>query len=825
MSTMCNALAYARLGWPVLPLCAPLFNEDGKPVVTRDGLPACTHSLRGEQCGGERKPGPGKIPIAALTPSGANSARTSEATVRGWFTRVEGQGHALNYGLAMGHGRFALDLDTYKNAGALEELEEIVGKLPATVEFHTGGGGVHLVFAVPEGVVVKQAAPRGRDGKPIEGIDVRSTGGYLVGPGSLHASGATYRAELSSDPLDGVQPTLAPEALVRHLTQETGAELAPVAQDSTDGRLPDGERKSALVSLAGTMHSRGMSKAAIVAAIVADDATRCDPPLGVKEATRIATWVTKKPRSGKGSRAKGAHGANASLERVVPYAEVISADLFVTMHGDDLLYCHERGWRAWSGTRWEHDELRPYALAQDFARTRGEQAVRNGADRKTLTTVLKNATVNAILALARAQLAVRQAAFDADPWLFNCASGTIDLRTGEMREHLREDRCTKISPVAFDPAAICPTWDAFLERVLPDADVRAFVQRLAGLAMLGEQREHVLPVFYGRGANGKSTFLEALQFAFGDYASAIPSDVLMQRKNDPHPTEKAQLFGLRLAVASETKQGRSLDEGTMKSLTGGDRIKARYMCKDFFEFEPTHSLILASNYKPKIEGTDEGIWRRLLLVPWDVTVPEAERDTALGAKLRAEAPGILRWCLEGFRAWHAQGLAPPASVRLATMAYRSESDAIGEFLTARCARLPEARTQASVLYQAFESWCRDSGETPMTQTAFGRALSDEHGLEKTKSNTIYWKGIGLLAKSDAPAVAAEPDALGGLGQWDSFPTPSPRARAHAQGDRPGEPSHYPNPPVALPLPLPVALPVNVAPPRPAPWERKPGTAA
>ena len=797
--TMCNALAYARLGWPVLPLCAPVFNEDGKPMVDREGRPACTHSQRGEQCGKEAKrSSPGKIPIGEYAPHGAASATTNEATVRGWFDAAHAKGHALNYGLAMGHGRFALDLDTYKHSDALDGLEAVTGKLPPTAEFHTGGGGKHLVFAVPDGATVNQAPPRAADGTVIKGIDVRSTGGYLVGPGSVHPSGAVYRAEVTSDPLDGVQPTLAPEALVRWLTAPS-APAAPLASPREAGeRIPEGERKQAMVSLAGSLHARGSSEATVIAAVVAEDAERCDPPLGEKEATRIARTVTKKPRVGPTAPKRKREGVIA-LEYDAPYAEVVTADRFVRGHANELAYCHERGWFAYRETHWSHDELRPFKLAQDFARERAERALRDGADHRTVMTLLKNSTLRAVVDLSRAQLAVRQAAFDSDAWLFNCASGTIDLRTGEHRKHQHEDRCTKLSPVAFDPDAVCPRWDAFLERVLPDADVRAFVQRLAGLAMLGEQREHVLPVFYGRGANGKSTFLEAVQYVFGDYAKAVPSDVLMQREGEQHPTEKAQLLGLRLAVCSETKQGRSLDEGTMKSLTGGDRISARFMHRDFFEFTPTHSLVLATNHKPRIKGTDDGIWRRLLLVPWVVTVPVAERDTALGEKLRAEAPGILRWCVEGFRAWRAQGLAAPESVKLATKGYRSESDVLGRFIEERCVRLEVARVQASALHAAFAAWCAANGESAMTPAAFGRALSEEHGFEKTKSNTVFWLRLGLQAQSEA----REPDGLGGLGGLGGFQETSHARAQESTGGKPSRPSHPPAAPVAV-LPRPSA---------------------
>lgn len=299
-ATRATALEYARLGWPVLPLCRPVLNDDGKPIVTRDGLPACTHSLRGERCGSDpKKSGAGKIPLGAYVPHGARDATTDASTINCWFDDADARGHALNLGIAMGHGRFALDVDLYKSESVLEELEAIVGAFPETVQFHSGAGGVHLVFEDPVPGGIGQAPPRRRDGSVLPHIDVRSAGGYLVAPGSLHANGKLYVAEASSDPLDGVLPAPAPEALVSWLRapSSNGAPTRLVADEP--GRVfHDGERKRSLVSLAGSMHTRGMSEAAVVAAVIAEDAERCIPPLGEKEAARIARTVTKKPRIG-----------------------------------------------------------------------------------------------------------------------------------------------------------------------------------------------------------------------------------------------------------------------------------------------------------------------------------------------------------------------------------------------------------------------------------------------------------------------------------------------------------------------------------------------
>lgn len=432
------------------------------------------------------------------------------------------------------------------------------------------------------------------------------------------------------------------------------------------------------------------------------------------------------------------------------YSQVRGGESIAERFGTELRFTQERGWFAWTGTHWEPNSLRAVEAGEEVARSLAAEANDDqelGNKRSAAAErLLSRSYVNAALFFAEHRRHARLTSFDADPWAFNCANGTIDLRTGELQPHDRERLCSRLSPIEYDPAASAPRWEAFLEQVLPDREVRTFVQRLVGYAMCGEIRDHVLPVFHGKGGNGKGAFQNAVGHVFGDYGRAVSSELLMMRERDDHPTERAQLMGLRLARVDETKEGRALDEGTVKHLTGGDPINARHMYGNPFEFQPTHKLILSTNHKPKVRGTDNGIWRRVLLVPWNVVIPKDQQDPTLGAKLRAEAPGILRWCVDGCLAWQRDGLAPPAAVQSATDAYRAENNAIERFLAERCTRINSARTPAAEIFRAYETWCRDEGEAPVSQTAFGRSLANEHGLEKRKTKTVViYQGIGLLA--------------------------------------------------------------------------------
>ena len=300
--------------------------------------------------------------------------------------------------------------------------------------------------------------------------------------------------------------------------------------------------------------------------------------------------------------------------------------------------------------------------------------------------------------------------FDANPWLLNCANGVLDLRTGTLRPHNRGDLFTALAPVAYDPAATCPTWDAFLTRIMGgSAELISFLQRVIGYSLTGSVREQVLFFLYGAGANGKSTFLKTILAMLGrDYAKQAAPDVLIE-SSDRHPTELADLAGVRFVASIEVSEGKRLAEALVKQLTGGDPVKARLMRQDFFQFDPAFKILLAANHKPVVKGTDFAIWRRIKLIPFTVTIPEAEQDKTLGDKLLAELPGILAWAVRGCLAWQRDGLGIPAEVIDATVAYRAESDELAPFLEECCNLGERLQAQAGPLFEAYKKWAEDGG--------------------------------------------------------------------------------------------------------------------
>ncbi len=270
-----------------------------------------------------------------------------------------------------------------------------------------------------------------------------------------------------------------------------------------------------------------------------------------------------------------------------------------------------------------------------------------------------------------------------------------------------------------------------------------------GYAATGDTREQALFFPYGSGANGKSTFLALIMAALGEYATQAAPELLTYSKTDRHPTELADLVGVRFVASLEVDEGKRLAEALVKQMTGGDHMKARRMREDFFDFVPTHKIFLAANHRPVIRGTDHAIWRRIHLVPFEVTIPDADQDKGLGTRLHAELPGILHWIVEGCTAWQRHGLGVPDVVRQATTEYRAEQDVLGGFLADECELLATATVTSKALYGRYMEWCKRTGETPIGQRWLAPRLL-ERGLQSIHNRDARsWVGVRLRADGDA----------------------------------------------------------------------------
>ncbi|MFV0920285.1 phage/plasmid primase, P4 family [Ralstonia nicotianae] len=400
-------------------------------------------------------------------------------------------------------------------------------------------------------------------------------------------------------------------------------------------------------------------------------------------------------------------------------------------------------WLVWDGHRWRTEDT---LAATDLIRNVCRNAAVNADNPKLAAKLATSGTVGGVERLARADRrhAATTGEWDADPWLLNTPGGVVDLKTGRQRPHDRADRMTKITTAT--PGGDCQTWRQFLAEVTGgDAELQAYLQRMAGYALTGSTQEHALFFLYGTGANGKSVFVNTLATILGDYAVNAAMDTFMETRADRHPTDMAGLRGARFVAAIETEQGRRWAESKVKNLTGGDKISARFMRQDFFEFFPQFKLFVAGNHKPAIRNIDEAMKRRLHLIPFTVTVPPERRDKNLQQKLLAERDGILAWAVQGCLDWQRLGrLDPPQQVLDATEEYFEAEDALGRWLDERCVREANAKSLTAELFNDWKQWAEAAGEFTGSQKRFADLLLTR-GVEKWRNTAGLrgFRGIGL----------------------------------------------------------------------------------
>lgn len=439
-----------------------------------------------------------------------------------------------------------------------------------------------------------------------------------------------------------------------------------------------------------------------------------------------------------------------------------NADRLVREYGRDLRYCEPLGgWLHWTGIRWSVDNAAVWGRASQVGkaiqREAAEASARSNADKlwQHGRYTLSEPGLRRMIALASKDTRVRVGAelFDAHHHLLNVHNGTVDIRTGELRDHDRNDLITKLAPISHDRSATSDIWQAFIERVLPDQDVRRYVQKAIGQALSGAADEQAFYINHGAGDNGKNTLYDTIIALLGDYADTMDIDALMEKRNGGGASpELAKLKGKRFVVASESDEGQRLKPGLIKRLTGDRYIEARALYKDPMKFERTHTLFMHVNHRPEIGDTGHGMWRRVRLIPWTVRIPAEEKDRRLPHKLGQELSGILNWCLEGYGLYVAEGLEPPKAVRQATGQYRDDMDKVGRFISEECVTdKPDLYVKKQDLYNAYKTWCDENGMYAEQKRKFGERLSEKptigEDVRKLAGTTARaWTGIALLGR-------------------------------------------------------------------------------
>lgn len=435
---------------------------------------------------------------------------------------------------------------------------------------------------------------------------------------------------------------------------------------------------------------------------------------------------------------------------VRPFTDAGNAERLVRLHGANLRYVDEwKKWLAWDGRCWAEltkhqvddwvlDTMRAIRTEPDGLAVRHAERSESGIRRREAE------------ASARHMVLEKPEDFNADPWLIACENGTVDLRTGQLREHRRSDLITRLVPIRYDPEARHERWERFLDEVFPDAEVRDFVLRCAGYSLTGDVREDAVFVCWGQGENGKSTWFNSIRHAAGPHGKVVDSDLLLAKRQPKHQENIADLTGLRLVTTIETQKGKAFDERVLKELSGGEPMSARHLYGHRFQFKNTAKLWLGVNQPPTVQGTDHAIWRRLFLIPFTVQFgsegcPPEEKGLRDNLPVMAQE-AILASLVRGCQDWQRQGLNPPDAVLAATQAYRKDMDIFEQFLTERCVTDdPNGKIGSAVLYDAFRPWADRQGRVPVpSQKEFTKVLLERGYVKKDERQGAVWYGLGLV---------------------------------------------------------------------------------
>lgn len=638
-----------------------------------------------------------------------------------WFGNGSGFRVAI-LGGRVSKGLVIVDVDDLDLAERIRDDEDF---MEGQVYARTPSGGLHLFFRTRDEVHTRPypsvEEPQG---------EIRSRGAYVVAPPSTG-----YQWEQT-----GTIPVIRNwEKWWADFTERFGiGEEKKSRRMST--RLPpiirEG-RHNLMVREATRLHYKNTSDQELYQKLSVIDQERCKPPLGDKELRRLVIWTRTLP------------------ERIQwELSDIGNGKRLVARYGENIRWSPGRGWFIWTGRRWRHD-----ALGQIFEMAK--ETVASIEDESDDDSVQKWGHVSASMAKLEAMVkaartepgvAVDDEQFDSDPWLLNVGNGTLDLRTGTLKEPERDDYITKQLTVPYEDVA-GPTFDRFIRQILPNRETRLFVQRLLGYSITGDVREQVFPIFYGSGGNGKSTLNNAVIDIMGEYAKQAPAGLFMQSRNQrDEELALGELHGTRMVFAFENREGERLSESLVKQVTGGDKLKGRRLYHDPFDFTPTHHVFLVTNHLPVIGGTDSGIWRRVLRVPFGVEIPKAKQDGELPKLLKEEYPAILKWLVQGCMAWQRDGLKEPEEVRVATDEYRGDSDLFGQFISEQF-KLGEGLKESNRrINTAYERWCARNRIKANSSIWVGRQLAERGFIAgRTKRRERGWLGLQLTTTSEPAA--------------------------------------------------------------------------
>lgn len=687
------AVSYAERGWPVFPI----------------------------QVGG-------KTP---LTQHGVKDATTDISQIDEWWLK---KFPGANIGVATGGGANLTVLDVDERHGGYESLKKVPA-LPATLTSRTGGGGLHKFYLSP-GFRVSNSA-----GKIAAGLDIRGDGGYVVVPPSMHSSGNEY-AWVEPD----ANIALPPDWLIQSLREPTISK--PAAGEEL--KILEGGRNDRLFKEACMLRGRGYNEDTIFAAIEKLNQEQCDPPLSQEEVHQVVLNASKhEPNGGRGQMVGGV---------LFKATDVGNAKWLVKIFGADIRYCPQRkAWYVWNEKYWAEDEdgeikrryitvveqLKPEEFFEGHNPSAGDFKRFDEHKKQSLNRGRINAGTEVATYLK--EVIVHSNDLDQDIHLLNFGNCTLELKTQQPRPHAKEDYLTKTLSYDFVPGAGCPRFLQFMDEIMKnDPAMVHYMRKIMGYCLSGSTVEECLFILHGDGANGKSTFIELCRHIYGRYAKATSFSTFVASRSERIRNDVAALVGARFVSAVEVEESKYLDEAIIKQLTGSDTISVRMLYKEFFEYKPQFKIMLSVNRLPRIKGNDEGIWRRIRVIPFEAYFREEERDPHLLGKLLEELPGILNWTLEGYKLWQQERLTnPPERVLHATSHFRRRMDSLGRFIEARGETGHEKQVVCSYFHEEYEKWCRDEGMAPLNRSEVIDAMEMKGHEQKKIRGIEHYKGVTI----------------------------------------------------------------------------------
>jgi putative DNA primase/helicase len=706
------------------------------------------------------------VPFGTKAP---NTKEWNKLTVTADNLETYFDGTPTNIGILTGKpsgGLVDVDIDS------LDALKFAPYFLPKTncIFGHRSKPKSHWVYRVPK--------PKAQERFIADGmiLEIRGNNRCTIFPGSIHPSGETiefenpdsYEPSLSTwkvlkragskiaiatelskfwSPGNRHELALATSAMLARL-QWSPAEvrhlITAIAQEAKDDQLQD-----RLTAVDSTFAAYAEGKQ-----ISGDD--RLGQIIGANAAEQIRRWACSPESLRLPKSAPDSGIANPTSAILTDLSsDAGCADAFATAFKDRLVYCNKEWFQRKNQVFEPVSAEIVQGLAKDFLQSQVSNFHLAPVAVSPFKSCLTRGRINAAIELSRSKFHVAGDQMDSQIYVIGCSDGSVlTLDTGVIPDNEAAIVTRKLGTNLITGSS-CPEWAKFLNRIFDhDEELIGFVQRAVGYSLTGAVSEQCLFILIGSGSNGKSTFVNTLQRLFGDYSASVPMATLMDQRNGSAQTnDLAYLVGKRLVAASEGERGQKLAESKIKMMTGGDRIVCRHLYQDYFTFNPHFKLWLATNNLPAITGSDDAIWRRIMVIPFPVTIPETERDHRLGDRLSEELPGILNWAMEGLKEWRQQGLNPPLQVRQSTGDYREENDSVGQWIEAACIVKPELRSTMKELYDSYKPWCENNGAEAMQNSCFGKELT-RRGFEQIKGRLCNGRiGIGLKpTEPDSGAV-------------------------------------------------------------------------